>query len=125
MGCVGRRLERLEGASRESAAARVRRAWDSLTDAEIAVLLAPSVGAVELPDGTVCLSHEPTPEGLAAKGKLEGAAPEGLLARAIGRTEATSAEETNLRLGALTESVMRGRRAGVRRRLAQTEGGSR
>jgi hypothetical protein len=125
MGSVGRRLERLEGASRESAAARVRRAWDSLTDAEIAALLAPYVGAEELPDGTVRLSREPSPEGLAAKEKLEGAAPEELLERAIGHTEATTPEEAGRRLGALIEPVMRERRSDVRRRLADTEGGPR
>ena len=46
MGSMNRRLELLEDASRESAAADVRAAWMGLADEEMALLVAPtSTGA--------------------------------------------------------------------------------
>jgi hypothetical protein len=125
MGGLGRRLERLEEASRGSAAARVRSAWGSLTDGEIAAPLAPYAGAEELPDGTVRLSREPTPEGRAAEEKLKGAVPEGVLARAIGYSGSTTPEEAGRRLGALVGPAMPrgGRGSAARRRRGATRGG--
>ena len=76
MGSMNRRLERLEDAAREAAAAEVRAAWRALGDEEMALLVAPYFH-----------KREPTPKERAAEECVRGVWPERLIARAVGHRE--------------------------------------
>ena len=96
-GSVGRRLMRLEEASQERAAAQVRRAWADLTDEEVAELLSPYADWSP--------NSEPNPQERELEKRARTAMPEGLISRAIGRTERMGQEEVNRRLSDLVRSL--------------------
>ncbi len=95
MGSVGKRLLRLEELSRERAIAQLRGAWASLTDEEIALVLAP------YSDGR----RTPTPEERAVAEKMRAFAPEELIASAIGLTERMGTEEVDRRVSELVQGL--------------------
>ena len=106
------RLGRLEEASRETAAAKVRVAWMGLADEEMALLLAPYFH-----------EREPTLEERALEERTRSAWPEELIARAIGHHEGMPDEEVGRRMGELLEPVLRRRRAAVYPRVVGMEDG--
>jgi hypothetical protein len=85
VGGVSRRLERLEEDARGRAVGELRRAWDGLTDGEVAELLSPYA------DWTP-VSH-PNPQERELEKRVRATAPEELISRAIGRTERMGQEE--------------------------------
>ena len=95
-----RRLQGLEEVDRERATAEIRQAWDSLSDEDCALILAP-----------YHFKRDPTPEESAAESQARAAMPEALLARAIGYREALSEEEVSRRLRGVTTPVLERRRA--------------
>lgn len=97
MGSVSKRLDRLEENSRDRAATELRRAWASLTDKEVADLLAPYA------DWT-SVSH-PNPQGRVLEKRARAAMPEELIARAIGLTEGMESEEIDRRVGVLNRKL--------------------
>ena len=109
---MSRRLELLEDASRESAAAEIRRAWMGLADEEMALLLAPYFH-----------EREPTLEERALEERARGAWPEELIARAIGHREGMPDEEVGRRIRGLLEPVLRRRRAAVYPRVVGMKDG--
>ena len=109
---MSRRVELLEDASRESAAAEIRRAWMGLADEEMALLLAPYFHG-----------REPTPEELEAHERGREVWPERLIARAIGHRGGMPDEEVGRRMGELLEPVLRRRRAAVYPRVVGMEDG--
>ncbi len=113
MGSVGRRLEALEGHSRAQATAEVRRAWEGLTDGELALILAPFY-----------FGREPTPEEKAAEEKANEMMPEGRIKQAVGYFEEMGEEELSRRMRELVDPVLSRRRDGLRHQLARSmEGG--
>jgi hypothetical protein len=73
---LSRRLEHPEDRSQEQATAEVRRAWDRMTDSEIAQLVA-----------AYRSGRQPTSEEEAAQEAFREEVPEDLIARAIGLRE--------------------------------------
>jgi hypothetical protein len=94
---LGRRLGRLEGLSRKDAVAELRRAWNSLTDEEVAVLLSPYA------DWTP--NSEPNPKERALEKRARAAMPKGLISRATGLTERMASEEIDRRISNLVRSL--------------------
>ena len=94
-GSVSRRLARLEKADQDRAVAELRRAWTSLKDREIALIIAPYANGV----------REPTPEEKEVEEKARVAMPEELISRAIGRTEHMESEEVDRRIHVLNRSL--------------------
>lgn len=119
MGGVSRRLDRLEEDSRDRAMAKLRRAWASLTDEEVAELLSPYADWVP--------NSEANPEERELEKRMRAAIPEELISRAIGRTEHMSQEEVDRRLSDLVRSFGISERGdGIRRHmLASGEEGAR
>jgi hypothetical protein len=112
MGNLGRRLDALEGHSRAQAAAEVRRAWETLTDEEWALILAPFY-----------FGRAPTPQESAAEASFLREVPEALIARAVGYFgEEMAEEELDRRVDELLDPVLSHRRTGVRHQLARMEG---
>lgn len=113
MGNITRRLQTLEDHSREQAVAQIHRAWDRLSDEEVALILAP-----------FHFGWEPTPEEAIAEEESRRTIPESLIARAIGYSEEMAKEEVSRRLKELTDPVLRTRRQGLLRQLQSfTEAG--
>ncbi len=110
MGSIESRLRRLEDRSRERAAAVVRRAWEGLTDEEVALILSP-----------LYFGREPAPEEAATEEKFRAAVPETLIARAIGYREGLTEEEVSRRLRELTTPVLRPHRSRLLRELRSLE----
>lgn len=108
MGSIGRRLERLEDRDRETAAAEVRRAWDRLSDEEMALVLGPYRHG-----------REPTAEESAAEERFRRAVPEALIARAIGYSEEMADTGVSRRLQELIAPVIERRRSTVPRLLTE------
>jgi hypothetical protein len=94
---VSRRLERLEEDSQDRAAAELRRAWASLTDKEVAELLAPY--ADWIPNKEANLKERELEK------RMRAAMPEELIARAIGLTEGMESEEIDRRVGVLNRKL--------------------
>jgi hypothetical protein len=94
---VSRRLERLEEASQDWARAELRRAWNGLTDEEVAELLSPYA------DWTP--NSVPIPKERELEKRMRAAMPEELIARAIGRTERMDQEEEDRRIATLVRSL--------------------
>ena len=108
MASISNRVARLEEASRESAVAELRRAWASLTNEEVALMLAPYV------DGR----REPTPEERAPAEKMRAVAPEETIAAAIGLEESMESEEIDNRMKALCKRLgVFERGEGIRRHM--------
>ncbi len=106
MGRIETRLRTLEDHARERAAAVVRRAYESLTTPEVALILAPFY-----------FGREPAPEETTAAEEFQKAVPEALIARAIGYREDLAEEEVSRRLGELITPVLRPRRDRLLREL--------
>jgi len=101
----------LEEVSRERATSRLRQAWASLTDEEVAVVLAPYAEWVQY--------GEPTEEEKEVRGKARDAMPEELIATAIGFTERMESEEIDWRIHSLVgELGIFERGKGIRRHLS-------
>lgn len=75
--------------------AELRRAWASLTDREIALIMAPYANGI----------REPTPEEREVQERARAAMPEEIISRAIGRTEHMDSEEVNRRIHVLNRSL--------------------
>ena len=112
MGSVARRLGWLEEASRERAAAEIRRGWMGLADEEMVALLAPYFHG-----------RGPTPEELEAHEKGREMWSEELIARAVGYRDGMPGEEFDRRMGELLEPVLRRRRAAVYPRVVGMKDG--
>lgn len=97
MSAIERRVEKLEGRSREDATARLREAWASLTDEEVAELLSPYADWVP--------NSEPNPEEREVEKRARSRMPEELIARAIGLTEGMESEEVGRRIGNLVQTL--------------------
>jgi hypothetical protein len=97
-----RRLGNLEGIDRQSAAAEIRRAWDRLSDQEIALVLAP-----------YHFEREPTLEEQAAEASFSATVLEALVARSIGYRDGLSDEEVSRRLREVTDPITKRRRARI------------
>ena len=111
MGGVSRRLERLEDFARDRAVGELRRAWASLTDEEVALVMAPYADGI----------REPTPEERKIEEKARAAMPEELIARAIGLTERMESEEMDRRIHILVgELGIFERGKGIRRHLSMS-----
>lgn len=110
MGSITRRLQTLEDRSREQAVAEIRQAWESLSDEQMVLVLAP-----------FHFGREPTPEEAAVEEQCREVMPESLIARAIGYSEALSEEEVSRRLKEVTEPILRTRRSGLLRQLQSLE----
>ena len=110
MGSITRRVETLEDRSREQAAAEIHRAWEGLSDKEIALVVAP-----------LQFSREPTPQESAAKEVGREVMPEPLIARAIGYSESLPQVEVSRRLRELVDPVLRNRRGRLLRQLEALE----
>ena len=109
---MNRRLELLEDASRESAAADVRAAWRALGDEEMAFLVVPHFHG-----------REPRSRERAAEERARGIWPEELIARAVGYRDGMPDEELDRRMGELLEPVLRRRRAAVYPRVVGMKDG--
>jgi hypothetical protein len=116
MAGVGKRLSWLEELSHERATARLREAWASLSDREVALMMAPYVDGI----------REPTPQEREVEEKARAAIPEGLIAMAIGLKNGMEEEEVNRRISNLVQTLgIFERGKGVRRHMQPTrEGGS-
>jgi hypothetical protein len=97
LGRIGTRLARLEDSSREHAVAELRRAWVSLTDEEIALILAPYLQPEMRPEGGL------DEEGAVEKARV--AFSDELIAAAIGLTERMSLEERDRRMKTLSQRL--------------------
>ncbi len=102
------RLRALEERDREQATAEVRRAWERLSDEEMALLLEP-----------FHLSQEPTLTQAAAQAEFRETVPEALIARAIGYTEEMSGDEVGRRVQELLAPAIERRRPALSRRLRE------
>jgi hypothetical protein len=109
---VERRLEDLEEIDRERATAEVRRAWDRLSDEELALVLAPYY-----------FDRDPTPEEGAAEALISATVSEDLIARSIGYRVGLSDEEISRRLREVTDPIMKRRRCRLMSRLQILETG--
>lgn len=107
-----RRLEHLEDRSREQATTEVLRAWERLTDAEVARILA-----------LFRFGREPTPEEQVAHETFREEVPEDLIARAIGLKEGMDEDEIGRRIGELIAPVLERCRARMMPILAAYEKG--
>jgi hypothetical protein len=115
VGSLERRLVSLEERSRERAAARVRAAWEELTNREIALILAP-----------YHFGRAPALQERAAQASFCATVPEPLIAAAVGYQEGMPEEELSRRMAELVEPVTSGaRRSGVLRALEEDPGRSR
>jgi hypothetical protein len=116
MGAVERRLEKLEGRSREDAVTELRRAWASFTDEEVATVLAPYAEWAHVVESTGEVEE--------LRERTRAAMPEELIARAIGLTESMETEEIDRRIRFLVRSLgIFERGEGIRRHmLAPSEG---
>lgn len=115
MGSVSRRLERLEDDAQDRARVELRRAWNSFTDRELAMLLAPYADGI----------REPTPEERGMEEKARAAMPEELIDRAAGLTECMDQEEKNRRISNLVGTFgISERRDRIRRHMPAAGGGS-
>ena len=118
MGSVSRRLAKLEEVSQDRATAELRRAWASLTDEEVATVLAPHAKWTH--------TGEPTEEEKELRERTRAAMPEELIAAAIGLTESMEPEEIDRRIHILVgELGIIERDAGIRRHLQAASGGRR
>lgn len=93
---VSRRLALHEEVSRDRARDELRRAWDSLTDREVAELLSPYADWAP--------NSEPNPEERELEKRTRAAMPEELIARAIGLTERMDPEERDQRISNLVQT---------------------
>lgn len=116
MGGVSRRLERLEDLARDRAVGELRRAWASLTDEEVALVMAPYADGI----------REPTPKEREMEEKVRVSMPEELIAQALGLTERMESEEIDRRIHILVgELGIFERGAGIRRHLQAASDGRR
>ncbi|MGH3144783.1 MAG: hypothetical protein ACRDTR_03180 [Rubrobacter sp.] len=116
-GSLGRRMEVLEARSRAQAAARVKEAWDALTDREVAL-------NVVLLRGVVSLTPAQEREAKAAQARLRASITDGLLDLAIAPHEARTEEALNARVRELVEGAVLagGRRARLSQLVGEIEG---
>lgn len=110
MGNITRRLKALEEHSRKQAAAEYVRAWERLTDQELALLIAP--GHFE---------RKPTSKEAAVEEAFLETMPEFLMAWAIGYSEDLNEEEVSRRLDNLQGPVIERRRSEVLAQLRTLE----
>lgn len=101
MGSIGSRVTRLEERHRERAVEDLRRAWDTLSDEEVALLYDPYTDAQESPDGRLRFACEATPAQRMTQEKMRFIVPEELIARAIGLAEEMDSKEVDRRMKAL------------------------
>lgn len=118
MGSIGNRVTRLEERYRGQAVEDLRQAWDALADEEVALLLDPYTDVEVLPDGELRFAREPTPAQRRLSASMRDAAPEELIARAIGFTERMDSQEIDRRMKALLERIgLFERKASIQRHM--------
>ena len=100
MGSISRRLSVLEDLTRERAAVEISKAWEALSDEEMALVLAPHH-----------FGREPTLKETAAAEALQEVVPESLIEYALGYSEDLTSGELSRRFRKIIDPILQLRRS--------------